>query len=173
VPNFLAPFTYALLGPLLATLDTGSLNLVFTFNNQRSSCPLLSNQQQQQKYNLLIAKYLTFYKGWGNLFAGVIFGLVLLLSQLNQSQTFHQLYHSSSLSQQSYNLTPRENVLILQSSNLTVQQNKSQISNLKNVLSESSESYKIKLSNQMSIEDLPKEMFHHSNSSSNILSQVQ
>jgi hypothetical protein len=25
----------------------------------------------------------------------------------------------------------------------------------------------------MSIEDLPKEMFHHSNSSSNILSQVQ
>ena len=179
VPNFLAPFTYILLGPILATLDTGSLNLIICNQKQRPTCQLHSQQQQQQHVSiLLIGKYLSFYKGWGNLFAGAIFGLVLLLSHLNPGQTFYQGLHSSqpfnnvSLHfSQSDNLTQVQNdsVLMFQSLNLTVQQDSSHVTS---GLNEPQKSYNVKFYNKVSLAYLPKEILHQSKSSSNLVYQV-
>ena len=119
----------------------------------------------------VIGKYLSFNKGWGNLFAGAIFGMVLLLSKCNSNQT---LYQRTNLNQQSYNLTQCQNdtVLSLTSSNLTVEQNRSQSSHLMNEPSVFSNSFKIKFHNKMLLEDLQRKYLKNSEKSSNIYYQV-
>ena len=163
-----------MLGPILATLDTGSLNLIICNKKQQPSCQLHSQQQQQQVSILLIGKYLSFYKGWGNLFAGAIFGLVLLLSRLNPNQTYYQGLQSSNVSlhfSQSDNLTQIQNdsVLMFQSLNLTVQQGSSHV---RSGLNEPQQSYDVKFHKKVSLEHLPKEILHQSKSSSNLVYQV-
>jgi hypothetical protein len=93
--SIVASISGLLIGPILATLDAGSLNLIFK---------LPSQQQQQKSRNCsLLQKYLFASRGWGNILLGAIFALVLLLSRLHYNET---LTRNSSITENgSFNMT--------------------------------------------------------------------
>jgi hypothetical protein len=80
-----------LIGPIIAALDGGSLQLIFHQNKTH----LQEQQQIQQPSNSLMRKHLSASRGWSSVLVGAIFGLALLLSPSHEDQNTSDLNNDS------------------------------------------------------------------------------